>query len=308
MFDNKTKFVAAAAAMFAVPYLVITYHFLHGNSAMRRTDTLRLLELRVSSGSRVLAAELDSRYNLAALAAEKDFAQGGGSRKALLQERLRQSPAVGYEFSVLDARGRETLRVTAGKDGKPAPAYEKSGVLREAGETLAQAGAVEYGDYTPPALVAAAPLMRGGRAEGYLAGRLSLAYLCEVLRRLGRNSYGSYGLIDAGGQLIADSQGVSTVNPGSAAPPEILALVTAASDAGSLAMSREFGSGRGGVLAAVSWVPGTGWWVYEAMRSSEVPVYGSGAFARQVALSGFGLLICCAFAAWPLARRWGGGT
>ncbi|HNW43513.1 MAG TPA: cache domain-containing protein [Elusimicrobiales bacterium] len=303
---NKYKFVAAVTGLFLVPFLLLSRHFVNGSMELRKNDLLRYSEMRTLAAARIFSNEINANYNLSRLTDDKKFLQSGTEgRKTAMALRVKESPFIYSELALLAASGRELCRASAGKDGKPVIDYGKTAVFEGAKKAAASAGAVEYGDYTPPALILVVPLeTSGGKPEYYLAGRLGLAYLGELVRLMGKSSIGNFGLLDAGGQVIADSLNQSTVRPGIQAPPEIMrALLTAQASALQNFAHEVFFKGRSS-LVSVSNVPGTKWWIYEIMETRDLPGSLVSSRVLQLVLSGIVLIIMFGFITFNLAVRW----
>jgi len=168
--NNKYKFIAAVCVLTALPCGLLARHFVSGGRELRKADALRLYEMRTGAGARIIAGEMSGRYNLARLAADPGFASAGASgRKAALAARLKELPNIGYELALLSSDGKVVARVAAAKDGKQPVDYAGSRVLDGARVSGTQSGAVEYGEYTPPALLLAAPVGPGGKG-GFVGG------------------------------------------------------------------------------------------------------------------------------------------
>ena len=203
MTDNKYKFIAAVIGLFLIPFLALSNHFISGEGALKKKDTLSYMELRTNTGAGIISDVLNLNYSLTRLAGDK---AGAAGIKEELAAKVKANPFIYSELALLGPSGDELARFSADKSVKTRLDYSKSQSFFEAKQTLSAAGAVEYGEYTPPALLLAEPLMKNGAKPAYfLAGRLSLAYVGEVVRLMGRNSYGNFGLVDMGGQVIADS-------------------------------------------------------------------------------------------------------
>lgn len=304
----KHKFIASVALLFLFPFLLLSRHFIYGEKEIQQRDTVSYLELRTATAASLISDVLNLNYSLNRLAGPAVPA-GAQAVKKELAERVKQNPFVYSELALLSASGAELARFSAYKEPGERLDYSKSDVFLAAKRTSAPAGAVEYGEYTPPALVMAEPLYRNGAPAYYAAGRLSLGYLGEVVRTMGRNSYGSFGLVDMGGQVIADSQSMSIVRPGLKAPPEVLRMISAAAGRESSGFSGEAVFRGRTLLAAVANVPGSMWWVYEIVDQSRLPARTGSLWAWRVVLSGVGLILAFSVIAWMLARRWlaGGG-
>lgn len=299
--NNKYKFIATVTALFLVPFLILSRHFIYGAAELQKNDTLRYLELRTGTGAGIISDVLNLNYSLTRLAAGK---AGAAALKAELERRVKGNPFIYSELALLGASGSELARFSAEKSVRIRMEYAKSGELAEAKQTLAPAGAVEFGDYTPPALIIAEPVMKGGKPEYFLAGRLSLAYVGEVVRMMGRNSQGNFGLVDVGGQVIADSMSMSIVKPGLKAPPEVIKLLSVAANREVLSLASEVRF-RGRIyLVSVSNVAGSKWWIYEITDSADMPVRRGDSWAWRVVVSGILLIMILGVISYFLALRW----
>ncbi|MDD2804867.1 MAG: cache domain-containing protein [Elusimicrobiales bacterium] len=299
---SKYKFTAAVAGLFLLPFLLLSRHFIYGEGELQKNDTLRYLGLRTSTGAGIISDVLNLNYNLARVAGAR-LSGGQAALKKDLAARAQENPFIYSELALLGPSGAELARYPAG-GSKPRLEYAKSPVFSEAKATLAPAGAVEYGEYTPPALVLAEPLLKGGSPAYYLAGRLSLAYLGEVVRMMGRNSYGSFGLVDMGGQVIADSMSMSIVKPGLKAPAEVLKLLALASERETADLSSPVYFRGRTLLVSVSNVAGTKWWVYEVMDAGDAPARRASSWAWRVVTSGVLLILLFSIVAYKLAAYW----
>lgn len=300
--NNKYKFIAAVTALFLIPFLILSRHFIYGAAELQKNDTLRYLELRTTTGASIISNVLNLDYSLSRIAGA---AGGQAAVKSELKRHVKENPFIYSELALLGPSGSETARFTADKSVNTRIDYSKTQAFTEARQTLDPAGQVEYGDYTPPALVIAEPLAkRGAKPELFLAGRLSLAYVGEVVRLMGRNSSGNFGLVDGGGQIIADSMSMSIVKPGLKAPPEVMKLlsVAAAREAQNFSSEVYF---RGRVyLASVSNVGGSKWWIYEIMDPSDMPVQKTSFWAVRVVLSGVLMILLFGAISYKLALLW----
>ncbi|MBI5744983.1 MAG: cache domain-containing protein, partial [Elusimicrobia bacterium] len=297
---NKYKFIAAVTALFLVPFLILSKHFVYGERELARKDLLRYLELRTLTGAGIISDVLNMNYSLSRLTAS---APGQAAAKEELRRRVKEAPFIYSELAVLSPSGAELAGFYAEKSVKTRLDYQKSEAFLQARESGAPAGAVEYGEYTPPALVLCEPRPATGKPEYYLAGRLSLAYLGEVVRLMGRNSSGNFGLVDGGGQIISDSMSMSIVKPGLKAPPEVVKMMAVAAERGSENFSSEVYFRGRTILVSVSAVSGTRWWMYEIMDSADVPVRRASDWARRVVLSGIALNVVFGVLSYLLAVR-----
>lgn len=301
--SKKNKFMLSVAGLFLIPFFLLSRHFISGESELHRKDMLRYLELRTTTGAGILADMLNLNYSLARIAGGKTPAGAAAVKKAL-GDRVKGNPFIYSELVLLSSSGRELGRYSGDKAAGSRIDYAESAVFAEAKRTKAPAGAVEYGEYTPPALVIAEPLLKDGKPAYYAAGRLSLAYLGEVVRMMGRNSDGNFGLVDAGGQIISDSMSMSIVKPGLEAPPEVLKMLPLAAERGVSSFSSEVYFRGRSFLVSVSNVAGSGWWVYEIADAEALPARKNSYWAWRVVISGVLLILCFSVITYFLARRW----
>jgi len=304
--DNKYKFLAAVSFMFLLPFLILSGHFFSGNRELEKRDALSYMEFRTRTAANIAADLLTLNYDISKFAASPELlGVSGAARKKLLEGKIREKPSIYSEFSILNAAGKEVL-----KTGSPAPKelkdYSKTELFRSAVSGTEPAGAVEYGEYTPPALVLVEPLAgrRGARAEGFLLARMSLAYLGEVVRAMGRNSSGDLGFMDAGGQLISDSLGRSIITPGIKAPNEVLRAAEAAYAKGMDSFKGEVPSEGRSSLVSVANIAGTRWWVFEVVDASAPLNYSAALWAGRVVLTGVFLILIFSFISYKLALMW----
>lgn len=301
MENNKYKFMAAVTALFLVPFLLLSRHFIYGAAELQKNDTLRYLELRTSTGSGIIAGVLGLNYNLSRLTSGKS---GAAALKAELARHVKENPFIYSELALLGAGGSELARFSAEKSVRARLDYSGSQELTEAKRSLGPAGAVEYGEYTPPALILAEPVLKGGKPEYFLAGRLSLAYVGEVVRLMGRNSQGNFGLVDMGGQIIADSMSMSIVKPGLKAPPEVIKLLDMAAERETDSLASEMHFRGRAYLVSVSNVGGSKWWIYEIMELADIPLRRGSSWAWRVVISGVLLIMIFGVISYRLAVLW----
>lgn len=300
--NNKYKFTAAVIGLFLIPFLMLSNHFISGEGALQKKDTLSYMELRTNTGAGIISDVLNLNYSLTRLAGDK---AGAAGIKEELAARVKANPFIYSELALFGPSGDELARFSADKSVKTRLDYSKSQSYAEAKQTLSAAGAVEYGEYTPPALLLVEPLMKNGTKPAYyLAGRLSLAYVGEVVRLMGRNSYGNFGLVDMGGQVIADSMSMSIVKPGLKAPPEVIKLLSMAMESDSPSFASEVYFRGRVLLASVSNVGGSKWWVYEIMDAGDLPARKASSWAWRVVISGVLLIIVFGVITWRLALYW----
>ena len=304
--NNKYKFLAMVAFMFLLPFLVLARHFFSGNKELEKKDALAYMEMRTRIVANIAADLLTLNYDISRFSSSEEFIDASREvRKKKLENRIKENPSIYSEFSILDVSGKETLKIGPGAS-KDLKDYSKAEFFRKAVSNSEPSGAVEYGEYTPPALVLVAPLIksRGAKASGFLLARMSLAYIGEIVRVMGRNSSGNLGFIDAGGQLISDSLGRSIISPGIRAPAEVLRAMDAAAAKGLDDFKSEVLFKGRSYLVSVANISGTRWWVFEVVDASRPLNYYSASWAKRVILIGVMLILIFSFISYKLALRW----
>jgi len=109
--------------------------------------------MRTQSAARLVSDVLASNYNLADIVNSQEFRKKGRSS---LPNLLKKLPASYYEIVLLDAKGKETYRISSGN--RTDYDYFSSAAVKTAAETGVSAGNVEYSRYMPPVFVSAVPL------------------------------------------------------------------------------------------------------------------------------------------------------
>lgn len=300
------KFMTLTALIFLLPFLILSRHFLTGNAELEKRDTLSYMALRTRTAANVAADMLTLNYDVSRLSSSADFLNASGEgRKKILEGRIKENPSIYSEFSILSASGKEVLKTGPGsrKDLKD---YSKTEFFRSAAAGQGPSGAVEYGQYTPPALVLVEPLIkgRGAKAETFLLARMSLAYLGEIVRVIGRNSSGNLGLMDAGGQVINDSLGRAIISPGIKAPEEVRRVAATADAKGLDDFRAEVSFRKRPYLVSVANIAGTRWWVFEVVDASRTLNRAHDLWAARVILLGVLLILLFSFFSYKLALLW----
>ncbi len=306
MNNNKYKFLAAVAFMFLLPFLILSRHFIIGNKELEKKDALAYMELRTRIVANIAADLLKLNYDVSKFSSAEGFINASMEvRKKKLESRIKENPSIYSEFSVLDVSGKEVLK-TGSAVSKDLKDYSKSELFKTAVSERSLYGAVEYGEYTPPVLVLVAPLTngRGDKAKGFLLARMSLAYIGEIVRVMGRNSPGNMGFVDAGGQLISDSLGHSIISPGIKAPDEVLRAVGAAITEGLDDFKNEVSLKGRPYLVSVANISGTRWWVFEVVDATRPLNYTAAFWAKRVIIIGILLILIFSFISYKLAQRW----
>ena len=304
--NDKYKFMALTAFIFLLPFLVLSRHFVSGNKEIEKRDTFSYMGVRTRTVANIAADLLTLNYDVSKLSSSADFLNASGEgRKKILEGRIKENPSIYSEFSILNASGKEVLKTGPGSS-KDLKDYSKTELFMSAAAGQEPSGAVEYGQYTPPALVLVEPLIkgRGAKAETFLLARMSLAYLGEIVRVIGRNSSGNLGFMDAGGQLINDSLGRAIMTPGIKAPVEVQRVAVAAVAKGLDDFRMEVPFKGRPYLVSVANIAGTRWWVFEVVDASRPLDHSSDRWVMRVILTGILLIFIFSFISYRLALLW----
>lgn len=302
---NKYKFIAAVTFLFLVPFLILSRHFMYGNKELEKKDTMMYMELRTKAISNIAGDLLAFNYDISVLLTPEFMRAGNDVRKAMMEKKIKEKPSIYSEFSILNAAGREIVKTGTGS-ARDLKDYSGTEVFKKAVPGTESSGAVEYGQYTPPALVLIQPAAknRGEKPQFYLMARMSLAYVGELVRVMGKNSSGDIGLIDAGGQLIADSLGRAIMRPGVKAPPEVLTTVNMANEKRLNNLRTEVAFRGRSHLVSVTGISGTRWWIFETVDASRTLNYKKDFWARKVVAIGILLIVIFGALSYKFAMMW----
>ncbi|MBU2574621.1 MAG: cache domain-containing protein [Elusimicrobia bacterium] len=302
---NKYKFIAVVTILFLLPFLILSRHFMYGNRELVKRDTMMSMEMRTKTVANIAADLLAYNYDISAMLSPEFVRASNAVRKKLMEKKIKEKPSIYSEFSVLSAAGKEVVK-TGTNSPKDLKDYSGTEVFRRAVSGPEHSGAVEYGEYTPPALMLIQPAVKkpGEKPRFFLLARMSLAYMGELVRFAGKNSSGNLGLIDAGGQLIADSLGRAIMNPGIKAPPEVLRTVDMAYEKRLNNLRTEVAFKGRSCLVSVTGISGTRWWIFEAVDSERAPDYRRASWAKRVIGIGILLMLIFGFMSYKLALLW----
>ena len=293
--NREIKFTALISVLFLIPFLITVFQFRSNNRHFQKMYTSSYLEMRTQSAARLVSDVLGANYNFSELVNSDEFKKKG---TAVFSSLLNKMPAPYYDAALLDNKGHEIYRHSSGR--KMDYSYKDSEAVKSAMETGISAGNVEYDRYLPPVFVIAEPLPGN---KGYAAARFSLAYIGSLVRRLGKNSYGNMGIMDAGGRVIADSLGVSVVSPGMLAPEELLYSLENARSEDISSLVHEVKASKLDYLIAISNIDGTDWWFYEVLDTRFMPLSQDGIKLKYTVFFGTILIIICSFTTCLLAKN-----
>ncbi|MCR4820012.1 MAG: cache domain-containing protein [Elusimicrobiales bacterium] len=298
--SKETMFASFIIVFFLIPFLLIIFQFRSNAVYMRKLYASSYLEMRTHTAARLVSDMLVTNYNLSDISNAAEFRSKG---KASIPALAAKMPAPFYEIVLLDEKGIETYRFSSGK--KTDYSYEHSEGVKTAIQTGMSNGMVEYDRYMPPVLAEVEPVHdRSGKGKiSFIAGRFSLASMCELVKRLGKNSYGNMGLLDSGGQVIADSLGVfSMARTGRAAPEEILKSLEYSRKSNMSSSVHSVKSEKAEYLISLANVDGTDWWFYEVLDTSFMPLSKDGLQFKHAVIFGILLIIISGIASTILAK------
>jgi len=293
------KFTICVTLMFLLPFLILGWHLSNSQRIIKKNYAGRYLELRTKAGADITADMLYNNYNLSSLTNNVKFIE---NKKDFLKELIKEKPFIYTELALLSADGKEIFGAAAGNT-KTGTAYRDSEPVRNAVKNRGSYGSVEFSEYNPPALITVEPFVDKNGKKAFIAGRLNIALVSEIIRRMGSSSYGAFGLVDGGGLVITDSQGSADARPGTKAPIPVLKLIKKNLDRGTSNTYDTVKTDKGEFIIAVAEVPGTAWWIYEVIHTSNMPAFRSIDVGRIITcgvllIIGFGIISC-----W-LGRKW----
>ena len=298
---NKYKFTAVVAALFLIPFLIMSNHFLNSTKEMVRKNMLELISFRTKGISKVVSGVLNSNYEIFRIAKTEKFLKLSNiQRKKLLQREMERHKGIYRGFALFTPSCKKIFSLGEFND------YSclKNGLIKKAAVSSMSIGAVEYSQDEPCSLIIAEPIfaLKSKKPKLIAFGKISLAPLNNVIRSFGKKSRSELGIADAGGQIISDSTGKAIIKPGIRISNEIIKVIN-------FSLKRQVQNSSSQIrikgkknLVAVSSVQGTKWWVYEKMNSSTLIDYSF--WAKKIIYSGIILIIAFAFISYKLAELW----
>ncbi len=299
--SNKYKFVAVVAALFLIPFLIMSNHFLNSTKEMVKKNALERIGLRTKSVSKVVSDILNSNYEIFRIAKSEKFVKlSNVERKKLLKTEMEKHKEVYRGFALFTPNCNKLFSLGNFDD------YDcsKNVLLKKAASSAISVGAVEYSPDEPSSLVVAEPIFAGtSKKTKFIAlGKISLAPLNNVIQSFGKKSRSELGIADAGGQIISDSTGKAIINPGIRISNEIIKVINFSLNRQIQSSSSQILIKDKKILVAVSSVQGTKWWVYEKINSSTLIDYAF--WAKRIIYTGIVLILVFAFVSYKLAKIW----
>lgn len=293
-YSREIRFTVFAALLFLIPFFITVFQFRRNNENFHKMYTSGYMEMRTQSAARLVSDVLAANYNILEIVNSQNLGKQDRESIAALRKKL---PSSCYDIAILDQNGRERYRISSGNNAEYD--YSASEAVRIAVSSGVAAGNVEYSRYMPPVFVSAVPLPD---KSGFAAGRFSLAYIGSIVRRIAKNSYGSMGIVDSGGQVISDSLNVSAARPGMLAPEQLLNALAYARVENMSSIVQEANDEKRDYLISISNIEGTDWWFYEVLDTRFMPLAKEGMKITYTAISGTLMMIICAFATCLIAK------
>ncbi|MCG2726265.1 MAG: cache domain-containing protein [Elusimicrobia bacterium] len=297
---NKCKFVAVVTALFLIPFLILSNHFLNSTREIVRKNALERIGLRTKAVSKVVSGVLNSNYEIFRIVKSEKFVKLSNSeRKKLLKREMEKHKEIYRGFAVFTPTCEKLF--SAGDIGNFNCLDE---LFKKAVLSAISVGAVEYSEDAPCSLIVAEPIFSDKSENPRLVvfGKTSLASLNNVIRTFGKKSRSELGIVDAGGQIISDSTGRAIIKPGIMVSDEIIKAINFSLKREAQNSSSQILVEDRKILVSVSSVQGTKWWVYEKIDSSSLLDYSF--WAKRIVYSGIILIMAFAFISYKLAQIW----
>lgn len=306
---NKIKFVVVTIILFLIPFSILSFHFIVGNNKLVKKDTLTYLELKARMLSKTVSDLLNVNYDVHRIVRERDFLNGSwDKRKQLLEKKLKERHDIYVGFYLLDASGRVIRKIQGKTKWKDEiKDYSKTQIFKTTISRKQSIGVVEYHSNFPPVLILTEIISKShdAKTEGVVLTKLNLVGLNDIVRSASRSlTNEEIGIIDAGGLVIADSQGKSIISPGTKISQDVLILANQCEKMGLSDLRSEMSVKKEKYLVSVSNVPGINWWVYNRIKLKHVLSYSSAYWAKRVVISGILLIIIFGIIAERLASFW----
>jgi len=296
---NKVKFVVFTSVLFMLPFGVLSYHFMNVSKSIARGNQSEKVALRVKTVSKLSADFLFSRYKFIEKVKSGGFKRWKiGKQKKYLEEEIRRNNRDYKGFAVFNGRKKvfdvENLNV------------EKS-ILDKVLRSSLSMGSVEFSQEEPPALIIAEPLFSGKSTKKIiLCAKIDLSPLADLVRNYNMGGRGEIGIIDAGGQIIADSVGRSIMKPGVKVSAQIISNIEKAVNKGkSFSYSYLRLKEHKDNLIVIANIHGSQWWVYEISNFTGYDYYSK--WAKKVVWKGIILIFVFGFISLKFAEFWVSG-
>ncbi len=303
---KKYAFAPVLAALFSVPFLILSAHFLATIEEISKKDMLYYMDLRSSLTAAKISGILSSKYDVLKVIREQKFINASMEEKKKILSAAAAASGVVKEISLSDPSGKEIFSTVKKKNPED---YSSHPVFKNARYEDVSIGAVTYSADEPPMLSIAEPVIKNkGEKPVYVAmARLSLGELNRLLAPALEKTPGSAALVDWGGQIICDSSYDYLFSTGLYAPQPVVETIKKLAGQGVDSYKGYFYDKGEKKLFAVSRVPSTAWWFYEVLDESGSVDYYLYRWAKKTIYIGLVLIAVFSFLAYLLAVKWLGG-
>lgn len=304
MYWKKYAFLASVFAMFSLPFLILSSHFLNTIEEISRKDTLYYMDLRSSLLSMKASDILNSKYDVFRAVRESRFINAGmEERKKILSSAAASAPDIIRELILLDSSGRKLFSTAK---GSTAENYSGNPVFKNARYEDISVGAVTYMSDEPPQLLIAEPVvkLKGEKPDYVVMARLSLGALNRGILKMAEETPGNVALVDSGGQIICDSSYNYLFSAGLFAPKPVLDILKTLNERELDSYKGSFQYKGSGALFSISRVKSTDWWIYELVDENGVVDYFMYRWAKRTIAIGMLLIAAFSLISYKLALKW----
>lgn len=299
---KKYAFAPLLFALFSVPFLILSAHFLSTIEEISKKDMLYYMDLRASVTAAKISGILSSKYDVLKVIRDQKFINASVEEKKKILSKTSLLSQLVKEISLCDISGKEIFSTVKGKNLED---YSSHPVFKNARYDDISVGAVTYSSDEPPILYIAEPVIKNkGEKPLYVAmAKLSLAELNRLLSTILDTTPQSAALIDWGGQIICDSSYDYLFSTGLYAPRPVVETIEKLARQGVDSYKGYFYDRGEKKLFAVARVPSTAWWFYEALNENKAVDYYLYRWAKKTIYIGLALIGIFSFLAHLLAIK-----
>jgi len=301
---KKYLFMLVVFSLFSIPYSIMGMHLFNIIKEISVRDMLFYMDLRNRVIANDIYSVLISRYDVLKICRDKKFMDIAlEEKKNELIKLAKSDPIIIKEISIINSNGQEIFSTIK---NKKLSNFKDDPVFINANNEYFSIGAVNYPYDEPPVLTIAEPIIKikGQKPDYIFMARLNLGYLNEEIMKRVKKYYGKITLVDAGQQIIFDSDYNYLFKPGVKAENQISRIIKGLIKNNSLSYSGVLNMDGIYNLVSISNIESTAWWIYEKKNRDNVIDYSLYRWARRVFIIGFMVLAAFSYIAYRLAVSW----
>lgn len=292
---KKHFFIVLIFILFSIPYSIIGNHLFNIIKDFSSKNALSYMDFQVKTLSANISDILISKYDIFKIARKKDFiSKSLEEKKKEILNIYKENPSIVKEISIVNRQG---IEIFSTKKNKKYENYKNNILFLNAKNEYFSIGSVKYPENEPPEL-----LMAETTKDGYvLMARLNLGYLNEEIIKMLKKMSGEIVLIDAGNQIIFDSNYKYLFRQGEMAEKPISKLVEGLIKNGLTSYSGIININGTDTLIAIDNVESTAWWIYEKKPKKNVIDYSLNKWAKRILFTGYIIILIFSYLSYKLA-------